>query len=122
MNPTACEGTGARHFTIDRMPREDRLRILSGSEFNRAFTAYGFSPRVTVVNERRDTNAQGLDYSRTRADLSFSSSSDRLARARRFAEASCLWLDAGSAPPSAAARGCAIRISKGCLFFGELYG
>ena len=71
MHWTDYEGTGARFFTIDRMPREDRLRILNGSIFNRAFTLYGFSPRVTIIHERRDTNAQGLDYSRTRGELSF---------------------------------------------------
>ena len=53
------------------MPREDRLRILNGSIFNRASSRYGFSPRVTIIHDRRDTNAQGLDYSRTRGDSSF---------------------------------------------------
>ena len=32
---------------------------------------YGFSPRLTVINEKRQTNAQGLEYDRTRAELSF---------------------------------------------------
>ena len=71
MHWTDFEGSGANYFTIDRMPRDDRLRVLSGSIFNRAFTLYGFSPRVTIINEKRDTNAQGLDYSRTRGELSF---------------------------------------------------
>ena len=30
-----------------------------------------FSPRVTIIHERRDTNAQGLDYSKTRGEVSF---------------------------------------------------
>ena len=71
MHWTDFEGSGANYFTIDRMPRDDRLRVLSGSIFNRAFTLYGFSPRLTIINEKRDTNAQGLDYSRTRGELSF---------------------------------------------------
>ena len=65
------ERSAGRFFTLDRMPREDRLRVLSGSVFNRAFTLYGFSPRVTVINEQRETNAQGLEYDRTRAEVSF---------------------------------------------------
>ena len=36
MHWTDYEGTGARYLTIDRMPREDRLRILNGSIVNRA--------------------------------------------------------------------------------------
>ena len=71
MHWTDYEGTGARFFTIDRMPREDRLRVLNGSIFNRASSVYGFSPRVTIIHERRDTNAQGLEYSRTRGEVSF---------------------------------------------------
>ena len=65
------DGRGARYFTIDREPREDRLRILSGSVYNRALTVFGFSPRVTLINEQRETNAQGLDYTRTRAEIGF---------------------------------------------------
>ena len=71
MHWTDYEGTGARYLTIDRMPREDRLRILNGSIFNCASSRYGFSSRVTIIHERRATNAQGLDYSRTRGELSF---------------------------------------------------
>ena len=71
MHWTDFEGSGANYFTLDRLPREDRLRVLSTSIFNRAFTLYDFSPRITIINERRDTNAQGLDYSRTRGELSF---------------------------------------------------
>ena len=36
MHWTDYEGTGARYLTIDRMPREDRLRILNGLIVNRA--------------------------------------------------------------------------------------
>ena len=38
---------------------------------NRAFTVAGFSPRLSLVREERDTNAQALDYKRNRAELSF---------------------------------------------------
>ena len=65
------DGRGARHLTINSEPREDRLRILSGSVYNRALTVFGFSPRVSVINEERETNAQALDYTKTRAEISF---------------------------------------------------
>ncbi len=44
---------------------------LSLSVHNRAFTLAGFSPRLSLINEQRDTNAQTLDYDRNRAELSF---------------------------------------------------
>ncbi len=65
------QGSGAPHHTIDRKPRKDKTRIVSLSVHNRAITLLGFSPRVSVTNERRDTNAQTLDYDRNRAELSF---------------------------------------------------
>ena len=68
---TNYEGTGAPHNTIDQKERGDRMRILSVSVHNRAFTAQGFSPRLSLINERRKTNAQGLGYRRNRAELSF---------------------------------------------------
>ena len=71
MHWTDYEGSGARHYTRNRKPREDRTRILSASVHNRALTVYGFSPRLSVINERHETNAQALDYQRNRADLSF---------------------------------------------------
>ena len=57
--------------TSDGLPREDRTRTLSASFHHRRFTLFGFSPKVTVTNEARSTNAQALDYRRTRAELSF---------------------------------------------------
>ena len=68
---TGYEGSGAVHRTIDRKPRKDRTRTLSVSGFNRAVTLLGFSPRLTLINERRETNAQGLEYKRNRGELSF---------------------------------------------------
>ena len=68
---TEYEGRGFRHNTIDREPREDETQSLSLSVHNRAFTVAGFSPRLSLVREERDTNAQALDYDRNRAELSF---------------------------------------------------
>ena len=68
---TDYQGNGNAHRTIDREPREDKTQTLSLSIHNRAFTVFGFSPRVTLINERRETNAQALDYERNRGELSF---------------------------------------------------
>ena len=57
--------------TIDGLDREDRTRTLSASVHHRRFTLYGFSPKLTVTNETRSTNAQALDYRRNRAEVSF---------------------------------------------------
>ena len=65
------QGRGFAHNTIDRKPRRDETRTLSVSVHNRAVTMLGFSPRVSVVREQRETNAQALDYDRNRAELSF---------------------------------------------------
>ena len=58
-------------FTPGGESREDRTRILRASVYNRAFTAYGFSPQLVVTNEARDTNAQLYDYKRTNLELRF---------------------------------------------------
>ena len=68
---TEYQGGGFAHNTIDREPREDETRTLSFSVHNRALTVLGFSPRLSLVREERDTNAQALDYDRNRAELSF---------------------------------------------------
>ncbi len=68
---TEYQGSGLAHNTIDREPREDETQTLSLSVHNRAFTVAGFSPRLSLVREERDTNAQALDYKRNRAELSF---------------------------------------------------
>ncbi|MYE58287.1 MAG: DUF560 domain-containing protein [Alphaproteobacteria bacterium] len=68
---TQYRGSGFAHNTIDRAPREDETRTLSLSVHNRAVTVLGFSPRLSLVREERDTNAQALDYDRDRAELSF---------------------------------------------------
>ena len=68
---TEYRGSGFAHRTIDREPREDKTQTLSLSVHNRAVTVLGFSPRLSVINEQRETNAQALDYERNRAELSF---------------------------------------------------
>ena len=51
-------------------PREDRTRSLRLSVHNRAFAWKGFSPRLSLVHEVRETNAQLYDYRRTGGELS----------------------------------------------------
>ena len=68
---TEYQGRGFAHNTIDREPREDETHTLSASVHNRALTVLGFSPRLSLIREERDTNAQTLDYERDRAELSF---------------------------------------------------
>ena len=58
-------------YTTDGSSRADEVRILSVSVFSRAFTAFGFSPQLVVVNEKRESNAQLYGYRRTRAELRF---------------------------------------------------
>ncbi|MYD95050.1 MAG: DUF560 domain-containing protein [Chloroflexi bacterium] len=67
---TDYEGNWFPHTTGGE-PREDRTRSLRLSVHNRAFAWKGFSPRLSVVHEVRDTNAQLYDYRRTGGELSF---------------------------------------------------
>ncbi len=68
---TGYEGGGALHRTIDRKAREDRTRRLSLSVSWRGAAVFGFSPRLALHNERRETNAQALGYRRNYGELSF---------------------------------------------------
>ena len=68
---TEYQGRGFAHRTIDRKSREDETQTVSVSVHNRAVTVLGFSPRLSLVREERETNAQALDYDRNRAELSF---------------------------------------------------
>ena len=68
---TGYEGDGRAHFTDNGKPRRDRFRTLSLSVHNRAVTLWGFSPRLSVVNQQRETNAQTLGFRRTHGELSF---------------------------------------------------
>ena len=51
--------------------REDRTWAARLSVHNRALTFRGFSPQLSLVHERRDTNAQLYDYERTGGELRF---------------------------------------------------
>jgi len=55
----------------DGRSREDLSRILRLNVHHRAFTLWGFSPRLSVVREERSSNAQLHDYERTFGELSF---------------------------------------------------
>ena len=67
---TTYEGNWAP-FTPDGTSRKDRTWILRASVFNRAFTLLGFSPKLVLVYEARESNAQLYDYRRRRAELQF---------------------------------------------------
>lgn len=56
---------------VDGGAREDRTWSVRASVFNRGITLYGFSPELSAVHEVRETNAQALDYERTRGELRF---------------------------------------------------
>lgn len=58
-------------FTPAGQSRRDRTRTLRFSVLNRAFTLQGFSPKLVLVQETRESNAQLYDYRRTRAQLEF---------------------------------------------------
>ena len=51
--------------------RDDRTYSARLSVHNRALAWQGFSPQVSVVHERRETNAQLHDYRRTGGELRF---------------------------------------------------
>ena len=65
------DGDGRLHHVLDGKGRLDRIRTFSLSVLNRAFTLYGFSPQLALINEARLTNAQLQDYDRNRAELRF---------------------------------------------------
>lgn len=71
MRRTYYEGSGQLHLTLDGRRRLDRTRTFSVSVLNRAFTLFGFSPQLALINEARQTNAQAQDYDRNRAELRF---------------------------------------------------
>ena len=58
-------------FTTTGEARRDRLRSLRLSAHNRALTLAGFSPEVSLVQERRTSNAQLHDYKRIFGELRF---------------------------------------------------
>ena len=62
---------GSIFATLDGLSRRDRTRILRTSVYNRAFTLYGFSPKLTITNEAQKSNGQFHNYNSTSAELSF---------------------------------------------------
>ena len=71
MRRVRYDGSGRPHFTLHGGPRFDRIRTFTVSVLNRAFTLYGFSPQLALINEARQTNAQAQNYERNRAELRF---------------------------------------------------
>ena len=67
---TAYEGNWYPN-TPRGVSRDDKTLSLRASLHNRAFTMFGFSPRVSIVREVRTTNAQLHGYRRTGGELSF---------------------------------------------------
>ena len=62
---------GSIFATLDGSSRRDRTRILRASVYNRAFTLYGFSPKLTITNEAQKSSGQFHNYKSTSAELSF---------------------------------------------------
>ena len=58
-------------FTPSGESRRDKTQTLSISMFNRGFTIRGFSPKLVLARERRESNAQLQDYRKSRAELQF---------------------------------------------------
>ena len=71
MQWTDYQGRGFATAPSTASRARTRRSTLSLSVHNRAVTVLGFSPRLSLVNEQRETNAQALDYERNRAELSF---------------------------------------------------
>ena len=69
LRETDYEGNWFPHTAGE--PREDRTYSARLSVHNRALAWQGFSPQLSVVHERRRTNAQLYDYERTGGELRF---------------------------------------------------
>ena len=68
---TGYEGPGrAPTNVLDGSPRDDATRSVRLSALKRDLTIRGFSPRLSVTHERRESNAQQADYRRTGAEIS----------------------------------------------------
>ena len=70
---TDYEGRGSppKNVVDGVTSRKDVTRSIRLSALKRDFTIRGFSPQISVIRERRDSNAQQSDYRRTGGDLSF---------------------------------------------------
>ena len=67
---TAYDGP-QRPFTQAGEKREDETTTWRLSAHNRGLTLWGFSPRISLVRESRESNAQLHDYERTSGELQF---------------------------------------------------
>ena len=54
---------------LDGSSRKDRTRIVRLSLLNQKIAVYGFSPRLVLAHEHRDSNAQLYGYDRVRAEI-----------------------------------------------------
>ena len=54
---------------LDGSSRKDRTRTARLSLLNQKITVYGFSPRLVLTHEHRDSNAQLHGYDRVRAEI-----------------------------------------------------
>ena len=71
-NWTDYQGPGRPPANVlDGSPRSDATRSVRLSVLKRDLTIRGFSPRLSVTHERRESNAQQADYRRTGAEISF---------------------------------------------------
>ena len=57
------------YLTRGPAKRKDLSRTYQLSVFNRAFTFFGFSPQLFLIQEERESNAQFYDYERLRGEL-----------------------------------------------------
>ena len=57
-------------LTLSGEERRDRTRILRASVNKRDWTLFGFSPRFSLVQEKRESNTQGASYGREGGELS----------------------------------------------------
>ena len=57
------------YLTLGPAKRKDLTRTYQLSVFNRAFTFFGFSPQLFLIQEERESNAQFYDYERLRGEL-----------------------------------------------------
>ena len=57
-------------MTLSGEERRDRTRILRASVNKRDWTLFGFSPRFSLVQEKRESNTQGASYGREGGELS----------------------------------------------------
>ena len=68
------DGAGDIHHTLDSRPRKDRTATLSISILKRSLVLLGFSPRLSVHWDERETNAQTFGYHRHRVEVQFARS------------------------------------------------